>query len=158
MSDSTHSGGTQNGVSNDRSLGFGLLHPFQRDRKSDFAAAGGEALVRSAVSQILGTMGASDYTQGEIPWRTEQGSLLSLLRHQQNNIALQELARVYVEDALRRWEPRVQVKSVDTTRDRNQGDNVLTIRIRYDVVSPSSGNVVISNVEQTVKIPGSTTT
>jgi hypothetical protein len=29
-------------------LGFGLLRPVRRDRKADFAAAGGEALVRSA--------------------------------------------------------------------------------------------------------------
>ena len=36
-------------------LGFGLLRPFRRDRKADFAAAGGEALLRSAVGQILGT-------------------------------------------------------------------------------------------------------
>jgi hypothetical protein len=40
-------------------LGFGLLRPFQRDLRSDFAAAGGERLIRSAVGQILGTMGST---------------------------------------------------------------------------------------------------
>jgi hypothetical protein len=33
-------------------LGFGLTRPFQRDLRSDFAAAGGEQLIRSAVGQI----------------------------------------------------------------------------------------------------------
>ena len=43
-------------------FGFGLLRPFQRDRRSDFAAAGGERVVRSAVGQVLGTIGSSDFT------------------------------------------------------------------------------------------------
>ena len=92
-------------------LGFGLLRPFRRDQKTDFAAGGGEAVVRSAVGQILGTIGSSDFTQGELPWRTEFGSLLHLLRHQKNDRILEELARVYVVDALKRWEPRVVVTS-----------------------------------------------
>lgn len=52
-------------------LGFGPISPFRRDKKSDFAAAGGETLIRSAVQQVLGTACASDFTQGEIPWRTD---------------------------------------------------------------------------------------
>lgn len=52
-------------------LGFGLLRPFRRDLKADFAADGGERLVRSAVGQILCTMASSDFTQGEVPWRTD---------------------------------------------------------------------------------------
>jgi hypothetical protein len=52
-------------------LGFGLLRPFRRNQKADLAADGGEAAVRSAVGQILGTMAGSDVTQGEVPWRTD---------------------------------------------------------------------------------------
>jgi phage baseplate assembly protein W len=84
---------------------FGLLCPFRRHRKADFAAVGGEALVRSAVGQILGTMADSEFTQGELPWRTEFGSLLHLLRRQENDAVLQELARFHVADSLKRWEP-----------------------------------------------------
>lgn len=98
-------------------LGFGLLRPFRRDLKADFAADGGEKVIRSAVGQILGTMAGSDFTQGEVPWRTEFGSLLHLLRHQKNDAVLQELARVYVVDALKRCEPRVIVTSVQATRE-----------------------------------------
>ena len=133
-------------------LGFVLLRPFRRDRKVDFAAAGGEALVRSAVGQILGTMASSDFTQGELPWRTEFGSLLHLLRHQKNDAVLQELARVHVADALKRWEPRVQLTSVQVTRERDRGENVLAIRLRYNIISANTpgNNVIVAALEQTV--------
>jgi hypothetical protein len=135
-------------------LGFGLLRPFRRDRKADFAAAGGEALVRSAVGQILGTMASSDFTQGELPWRTEFGSLLHLLRHQKNDAVLQELARVHVADALKRWEPRVQLTSVQVTRERDRGENVLALRIRYNIISANvpGNNVILAGMEQTVLV------
>jgi phage baseplate assembly protein W len=135
-------------------LGFGLLRPFRRDRKADFAAAGGEALVRSAVDQILGTMASSDFTQGELPWRTEFGSLLHLLRHQKNDAVLQELARVHVADALKRWEPRVQLTSVQVTRERDRGENVLAIRLRYNIISANvpGNNVIARGLEQTVLV------
>ncbi len=117
---------------------FGLLRPFRRDRKTDFASGGGEAAIRSAVGQILGTMAASEFTQGETPWRTEFGSLLHLLRHQKNDALLQELARVHVVDALKRWEPRVQVTSVRFSRARREGADVLAVRVSYQVVSNHS--------------------
>ena len=135
-------------------LGFGAIRPFRRDGKSDFAAAGGEAAVRSAVGQVLGTMAASDFTQGELPFRTEFGSLLHLLKHQKNDAVLQELARVHVVDALKRWEPRVRVTSVQVTRERQNGENVLSIRVRYDVIDRqvAGNNVLLAGLEQTVLV------
>ena len=135
-------------------LGNGLLRPFRRDQKADFAAAGGEEVIKSAVGQVLGTMGSSDFTQGEVAWRTEFGSLLHLLRHQKNDSVLQELARVYVVDALKRWEPRVQVTSVQVTRERLDGENVLAIRLKYNVISTNTpgNNVILSGVEQTLRV------
>ena len=38
-----------------RHIRYRLIQPFQRDRRFDFAAAGGEKLVRSKVKQVLGT-------------------------------------------------------------------------------------------------------
>ena len=133
-------------------LGFGPTRPFQRDGRSDFVSAGGEQLVRSAVGQILGTVGSSDFIQGELPWRTDFGSLLHVLRHQRNDNVLQELARVYVVDALRRWEPRVVVTSVQVASEQQDDQNVLAIRLRYDVISMNTlrNNVILSDVEQVV--------
>jgi phage baseplate assembly protein W len=92
--------------------------------------------------------------QGELPWRTEFGSLVHLLRHQKNEAVLQELARVYVVDAFKRWEPRVQVTSVQVTRERDRGENVLAIRLRYNVISTNvpGNNVILGGLEQTVRV------
>jgi phage baseplate assembly protein W len=135
-------------------LGRGLSIPFRRDRQRDFAAASGEALVRSAVAQVLGTVGASDFTQGELPWRTEFGSLLHLLRHQKNDVALREMAKVYVQDALRRWEPRIMVTRLDAERlDDSQGSK-LVLRLRYNVIQRNvPGNqVLLEGIEQTIAL------
>ena len=133
-------------------LGFGPIRPFRRDLRSDFAAAGGEQLVRSAVGQILGTVGSSELSNGELPWRTEFGSVLTRLRHQKNDHVLTELARVYVVDALERWEPRIVVTAVSVTRQVRDGANVLAIHLRYDVISTNTpgNNVLFAGVEQTV--------
>ena len=139
---------------------LGLLRPFRRDRKADFAAGTGEALIRAAVGQILCTMAASEFTPGELPWRTEFGSGLHLLRHQKNDALLRELARIHVVDALKRWEPRIRVTSVQITRERDRGENVLAIRLRYAIVArgTSAGGVLIENVEQTLVVPPAATT
>ena len=135
-------------------LGFGLTRPFQRDGRADFVATGGEQLVRAAVGQVLGTVGASEITPGEMPWRTEFGSLLHRLRHQKNDSVLQELGRVYVVEALKRWEPRVVVTAVRVNREPHDGENVLAIRLRYDVISVNTpgNNTILSETEQTVRL------
>jgi phage baseplate assembly protein W len=132
-------------------LGRGLSIPFRRDRQRDWASASGEDLVRSAVAQVLGTVGASDFTQGEMPWRTEFGSLLHLLRHQKNDVALREMAKVYVQDALRRWEPRIMVTRLDAER---LDDSKLVLRLRYNLIQRNvPGNqVLLDGIEQTITL------
>jgi phage baseplate assembly protein W len=91
-------------------------------------------------------------------WRarhsTDFGSLLFRLRHQKNDSVLHELARVYVVDALKRWEPRIVVTDVTVGRLRQDGENVLVLRIRYDVISSSTpgNNVILSGIEQRVQL------
>lgn len=131
----------------------GLLHPFQRDRRSDFVSGTGDALIRATVAQILGTACASEFTPGEIPWRTDLGSLLGLLRHRRNDAVLQELARVYVVDALKRWEPRIRVTSVQITRERDRSENVLAIRLRYGIAASGMAGGTSGEIEQTVAVP-----
>jgi phage baseplate assembly protein W len=134
-------------------LGYCAIAPFRRDKKRDFASAGGEELVRSAVMQVLGTVGASEFTQGELPWRTEFGSLLHILRHKKNDVVLRELARVYVRDALRRWEPRIVVTGMDIQHLDPDG-NQLSIRLRYQIIQRNvPGNkVLLGPLEQTVEV------
>lgn len=143
----------------DAQLGFGLIRPFRRDEKNDFANTGGVALVRACVGQVLGTMANSPDNPdlgGELLWNPEFGSLLYLLRHMKNDDVLRELGRYYVVDALRRWEPRVLLKDCSVTREGTsaEGENRLVIQLRYDfVTSVEEGNeVIFSDVEQTVTV------
>ena len=57
-------------------------------------------------------------------------------------------------DALKRWEPRVQVTSVKVTRERQDGENVLAIRLRYNIISANTpgNNVTLGEEEQVVYV------
>ena len=96
-------------------------------------------------------MAASEFTPGELPWRTEFGSGLHLLRHQKNDALLQELARIHVVDALKRW-LRVRVTSVQISRERDRGENVLAIRLRYDMFAAGAegGKAMPRGAEQSL--------
>lgn len=114
-------------------LGHGLLRPFRRDEKSDFANASGAALVKSVIGQILGTRAASTAAQGEIPWRTNAGSLLYLLKHG-SSVSVAGVARIYAQDALRKYEPRIEVLDVslsdpESLQDRNRARIVVSWRL-----------------------------
>jgi phage baseplate assembly protein W len=105
----------------------GLLAPFRRDRKRDFASDDGDDLLASKVLEVLATEGATARSSGELPWRTAFGTPLQLLRHQNNDVALAELARVYVRDAFRRWLPEARLINVAVQRD----GAVLALRVRF---------------------------
>ena len=106
-----------------------LLIPFRRDKKRDFAVGSGEGLVASKVRQALLTEGATPRSSGELPWRTNFGAGLALLRHQRNDAVLGELAQVYVRDALARWVPGAQFLGVEL----QQSGPTLTLRVRVQV-------------------------
>lgn len=105
----------------------GLLVPFRRDRKRDFASGTSADLLGTKVLQALMTAGATPRSSGELPWRTSFGAGLDLLRHQRNDVALAELARVQVRDALKRWVPEAELVEVRVTRE----DAALMLRVRY---------------------------
>ena len=104
----------------------GLLTPFRRDRKRDFASGSGADLLCTKVLQALMIEGATPRSSGELPWRTSFGAGLHLLRHQRNDEVLAELARVYVRDALARWVPSARLVSLEVTRE----DATLMLRLR----------------------------
>jgi phage baseplate assembly protein W len=103
-----------------------ILIPFRRDKKRDFASGTGVDLLRSKVIQALMTEGATAQSQGELPWRTAFGAGLQRLRHQRNDAALSELARIYVRDALRRWVPEAEITEINV----NHNDANLNIQLR----------------------------
>ena len=105
----------------------GVLTPFRRDRKRDFASGDGDELLASKVEEVLATEGATARSSGELPWRTAFGTPLQLLRHQRNDAILAELARVYVRDALRKWLPEAQIIELKVARD----GSTVTLLLRY---------------------------
>jgi hypothetical protein len=105
----------------------GLLSPFMRDRKRDFASAAGPELLASKVVQVIATEGDTAASSGELPWRTAFGAGFQTLRHQNSDDALAALAHVYVRDALGRWVPEAELVGVTVARD---GD-ALYVRIRF---------------------------
>lgn len=137
-------------------LGHGLLTPFRRDEKNDFAHAEGAPLVRAGVSQVLGMRAQGPRSAGELRWDPKRGSLLHTLRHQKNAIAAQELARVYVVGALRAWEPRLRVTGVAIRKEKGPDgeENVLAVDLVYDLISTNTGGnqVQLAGVEQTVRL------
>ena len=126
----------------------GIITPFQRDRKNDFANATGVILIVSNVQQILGTRATSAAGPGELPFNPNFGSLLYLLRHQKIDVVRKAQALVYVVDALRRWEPRALVTSVQVDDAVPRTLNIIT---RFRVVDPNSSGVIVVAENQTVE-------
>ena len=108
-------------------LGAGIIRPFRRDGKGDFANGEGELLVRSDLGQLLGT------TLGEVPWRSTLGTLIYQLRHKANTQALSDLARIQLENAIKQWEPRVQLISVKADPITIENANRIELKIQYKI-------------------------
>jgi hypothetical protein len=112
----------------------GILTPFQRDQISDFASGSGLALAKAKILQVLGTRGDSDRVQGELPWRSDFGSLLHLLQHSNNDTVTAQLAMVYGSEAIARWLPSIVITDASVVRDRtDEGENVLSILFTFAV-------------------------
>src|SRR5262249_2856811 len=84
----------------------GFAFPFHVDSQGGIAAPPGADAVRLAVLTILGTH------PGERLMRPQFGCPLRSLVFAPNNAATASLARFYVEDALKRWEPRIVLDDV----------------------------------------------
>jgi hypothetical protein len=130
-------------------LGTGVVLPFRRDGKDDFAHATGIDLINSSLLIILGTRRAGPSSNGEVPFNQKLGTLLPHLRHRNlNNPTTEELATHYVVDSISENEPRVQPKAVGYKP--RPAKNRLALRLRYDIVSrdTTGTNVVARDVEE----------
>ena len=133
-------------------LGKGLLRPFRRDEKNDFANGNGTDLLRATAGQILGTRCDGPKVRGELPWRGEFGCSLYLLRHRPINATNRELAKHYAQDALRRWEPRIVVTR--TTIEKNSTLRAFIVRVAFDVIEANvpENRVILSGIEVAVAV------
>ena len=124
-------------------LGKGLKFSFTFQRRSGGAqistvTSHEHAHIHESIRQILGTR------PGERFMNPEFGSRLKDLVFEQNDQVLKALVRHYVIDAIKRWEKRVIVTSVEfDDTPANKDRNLLLVRINYRVIqSQVDGNLV----------------
>lgn len=100
--------------------GVGLILPFQRDGRGDFANGLDEATTNSEIEMVLTTVADAPKAVGELPWRTAFGSGLHRLRFMPNDIGTVEIARSMIRDAFQAWLPELLFRDVSTQRDNNR--------------------------------------
>ena len=107
-------------------LGKGWAFPIQLDASDEVSVAAYEEDIRQAVRIILGT------AQGERVMRPDFGCGIADLVFSVGNTTTAGLVADEVRRALVRWEPRLELLSVDVQPDQD-GEATLAIRISYRV-------------------------
>lgn len=112
-------------------LGVGWAFPVEPDPSGEAALAAYEDDVRQAIVIILGT------DPGERVMRPDFGAGLKALVFEPIGSGTAALARHRVEEALVRWEPRIDVLDVRVTVDGPAGNRLL-IEIDYRIRSTNT--------------------
>lgn len=107
-------------------LGRGWAYPVLLDENYEIALAEGEQDIEQAIWIILST------AFGERLMHPDFGCGIHDLVFAPNNTGTAGLARFYVEDALIRWEPRIDLEEVEIQADPDQQE-LLLISVSYRV-------------------------
>jgi phage baseplate assembly protein W len=105
-------------------IGQGLAFPLQVDPRGGIALATGTHDIEQAIRIILMT------APGERVMRPEFGCRIHELVFAPHDAATESLAAYYVQIALERWEPRIELHEVDVVTDPAR-DGVLLVEIKY---------------------------
>ncbi len=103
--------------------GHGMSYPMQLGTSGGIRESAGVEKIDESIRIILGTQ------YGERLMRPRFGCNLKSLAFAPNNEATANLARYYVEEGLRQWEPRIDVFEVFVENDYD--NNALIIYIHY---------------------------
>jgi phage baseplate assembly protein W len=107
-------------------LGQGLAFPLQVNPRGEIALSRGERDIEQAIRIILGT------APGERVMRPEFGCRAHELVFAPRDAVTEALLIEYVERALGRWEPRIEVQEVRVSEDP-QHDGTLLVEINYRI-------------------------
>jgi phage baseplate assembly protein W len=107
-------------------LGQGLAFPLQIDPRGGIALASGERDIAQAIRIVLETV------PGERVMRPEFGCRAWELVFAPRNAATRALLIHYVEQALARWEPRIEVQEVRVLDDPGR-DAAFLVEIDYQL-------------------------
>jgi phage baseplate assembly protein W len=105
-------------------LGRGFAFPLQVSPRGGIQEAQHELKIRQSIWTILSTQ------HGERLMRPNFGCNLRSLLFAPNNAATASLARHYVEEGLRLWEPRILVDEVRVENDNDHAQLVIHIHYR----------------------------
>ncbi len=105
-------------------LGRGLAFPLQVNPRGEIALASGERDIEQAIRIILSTR------PGERVMRPEFGCRAHELLFEPRDVVLQTLMQRYVQQALDRWEPRIQLQGVNVFFD-DSADGGVFVEINY---------------------------
>lgn len=107
-------------------LGAGWSFPPRLNSRGQVSLSHGERDIDEAIRIILST------AKGERPMRPEFGSEIHTLVFAPNNSSTASALAYFCEEALGRWEPRIDLLSVDV--DPNpELETVMLVHIRYRV-------------------------
>lgn len=107
-------------------IGQGLAFPLQIDQQGGLALARGPRDIEQAIRIILGT------APGERVMRPEFGCRIHELVFAPNDATTEGLMIHYVQQALDRWEPRVQVQEITVDADPGH-DGTLMLEVKYQI-------------------------
>lgn len=105
-------------------LGRGFAFPLQTNPRGGILEAQHARKIRQSIRVILGTQ------HGERLMRPTFGCNLRSLIFAPNNAGTANLARHYVEEGLRRWEPRIILDAVTVKNDLEQDRLVIELAYR----------------------------
>lgn len=111
-------------------LGVGVSFPL-RTENGKLKWAEYEESIKESINIILST------AKGERLMRPKFGCDLSELVFATNDMSTVSLAIFYVEEALKEWEPRIELVKVDASPDVNDGSK-LNIEIEYRTISTNN--------------------
>jgi phage baseplate assembly protein W len=112
-------------------LGRGWRFPLQLDEQGEVVYAEGEESIQEAIWIILST------AFGERLMHPDFGCGIHDLLFEPNNTSTSGLARFYVEDALQRWEPRIELEEVEVQADPGM-PGLLLIGVAYRIRATDS--------------------
>lgn len=108
-------------------VGRGLHFPLRVDSHGGLALTRGASEVEESIRIVLET------APGERVMRPDFGCRVWELLFDPRNAATEAAAIEYVEEALKLWEPRIDVVEVKLVDDPNYDDSVMLIEIRYRI-------------------------
>ncbi|MCB0184649.1 MAG: GPW/gp25 family protein, partial [Caldilineaceae bacterium] len=108
-------------------LGQGLTFPLRFKHNGALALAQGEEDIQQAIRIILGTV------PGERLMRPEFGCRIHELVFAPRNTETESMLAHYVETALERWEPRIEVLQVESSNVDNDEGAAMLLEIKYRI-------------------------